>query len=62
MPNPAHVVHAKEVGTALTACGVSAASWHRFWGVSFLAVGDLRRCPRCLEVVLERTPGRRSSA
>ena len=50
-PNPAHLVHAKEIGTVLTACGVSAASWPRFWNTPFLAVGDLRRCPRCVDVV-----------
>jgi hypothetical protein len=60
-PNPAHVVHAKEVGTVLTACGIQASSWHRFWGVSFLQDIGLRRCPSCLEEVLATTSSRRST-
>ena len=51
-PASDNVVHAKEIGTVLTACGQWTATWHRFWDVPFLAVRDLRRCPDCLDVVL----------
>jgi hypothetical protein len=52
VPDPQRVVHAKQLGTVLVACGRWAVTWHRFWDVEFGAVANVRRCPDCLDVVL----------
>ena len=51
-PDEEHLVHAKEIGTVLTACGTWAATWPKFWDVSFLDAGGLRRCPDCLDALI----------
>lgn len=52
---PASLVHAKQMGTTLTACGIYAFSWHRLWEVPFTS-GVRNRCRRCIRVVT--TPSR----
>jgi hypothetical protein len=49
-PAPGRPSHAKEAGTALTACGLPASTWHRFWDVSFTRPGP-EHCPACAEVL-----------
>jgi hypothetical protein len=52
-PGPSGVVHAKEMGTRLTACGLDASSWTKYWELVF----DPRApeaCPRCVAVAGEQ--------
>ena len=50
---PVGLVHAKRVGTIVTACGLVATSWTKFLGMSFTSVlpRDCVLCAPCLEVV-----------
>jgi hypothetical protein len=48
VPRPQGVVHAKEMGTNLTACGLVTASMHRFWDLPF-PVEKPTSCPDCRE-------------
>ncbi len=42
---PTSVVHAKEMGTPLTACGLRADSWFKFWDEPF----DTNSHEKCLD-------------
>lgn len=42
--------HLKENGSAVTACGQSAVTWHVFWGRSVDPV-DVAACPECIRRV-----------
>jgi hypothetical protein len=50
--------HAKQVGTAVTVCGLSATSWRTLWEVRFVPAKLRGACPACLALVDE---GRRSA-
>lgn len=53
-------VHAKEMGTTLTACGRRADGWLRMW--EFAIPTDERAvCPRCLEIASSNPRARGSS-
>jgi hypothetical protein len=42
-----HFVHAKEMGSSTTVCGVSAATWETLWDVPFSVQGLQAACPTC---------------
>lgn len=49
---PASTAHAKQMGTPLTACGLTATSWHRLWELPFGAgSGTYWLCPTCVGLV-----------
>ncbi|KRB76083.1 hypothetical protein ASE01_13710 [Nocardioides sp. Root190] len=54
---PSAVVHAKEMGTATTACGLWSYSWRKMLDLPFpLPVGaapGAKSCPACLAKVIE---------
>ncbi len=54
---PTSVVHAKEMGTRHTLCGLLCDSWVKFWGQPFEEVGG-DRCPQCLALVAKAKGGR----
>jgi hypothetical protein len=41
------LVHAKEPGTAVTACGLPTSSWTTLWGVPFTLGALQGACPEC---------------
>jgi hypothetical protein len=45
------LVHAKELGTNATACGLQTGSWATRWDVAFVSGRLLGACARCREVV-----------
>ena len=47
------VMHAKEMGTLQTACGVPALTWAKLWDQPFETVRG-ERCPRCVAILVER--------
>lgn len=51
---PSSTVHAKEMGTLSTACGIRCESWPKWWGQSFPPGRDYDCCPRCREIVTYR--------
>ena len=46
----AFLVHAKQLGTTASACGLNTAAWVKHW-VAFEKVGPGRACLACREVV-----------
>ena len=42
-----HFVHAKEMGSPTTVCGVPATAWETLWDVPFSAQGLQAACPTC---------------
>jgi hypothetical protein len=52
---PAFNVHAKEMGTLLTACGVNAGAFIKFYDVSFLPIPE-EACQDCVGVVTRSLP------
>lgn len=61
--SPSQLVHAKEMGTLLTACGQISTSWFKYWEQPFVP-GAPGRCSKCQMVVtdsglLPRKPVRR---
>ena len=44
---PVSLVHAKEMGTSTTLCGLDCSSWERFWEHPFPAT-QTESCPRCV--------------
>lgn len=54
-------IHAKEVGTALTACGRHATTWHKHW-TPFETSPPARRCQHCAAVVIEAGPAVRDNS
>jgi hypothetical protein len=42
-----HFVHAKEMGSATTVCGVSATTWETLWDVPFSVQALQAACPTC---------------
>lgn len=48
-----HFVHAKEMGSLLTACGVSAGSWETLWDAPFFPQGLQAACPTCRTRVID---------
>ena len=48
-----HFVHAKEMGTASTVCGVAATTWETLWDVPFSVQGLQAACPRCRQRVVD---------
>jgi hypothetical protein len=60
---PLGVVHAKCMGTTMTACGMSSSSWKKFWDHPFDAVvrPGATVCPACVgQVRSEVGPGQSS--
>lgn len=51
---PFSLMHAKEVGTHLTACGQRCESWMKWYDLRF-AAGGRSMCPECSRVVNEAT-------
>lgn len=51
---PTSEIHAKEVGTVRTVCGLYAFSWVRFWDMPF-GTGRFPRCERCEALLQERS-------
>jgi hypothetical protein len=46
LSRPASLVHAKRMGTIVTACGLPTTSWRKFYDLPFpVATGD--NCPAC---------------
>lgn len=43
-------VHAKEMGTTQTACGLDATSWQKLWGQRF-STSATEACQQCVRVV-----------
>lgn len=61
--SPSRLIHAKEMGTLLTACGLISTSWFKYWEQPFVP-GAPGRCSKCQIVVtdsglLPRKPIRR---
>lgn len=52
---PTSLVHAKEMGTTMTACGQSAVTWVKLWAQSFNTVSG-ERCRDCWLVVSHLAP------
>lgn len=48
---PYGVIHARESGSGLTACGKYAVGWRIFWELRFRTT-DARACPKCIEAVI----------
>lgn len=48
-------IHAKEVGTLTTACGLATLSWHKHWA-PFKTIGRANRYPDCIRVVTADRP------
>ena len=46
-----HFVHAKEMGSATTVCGVAATTWETLWDVPFSVQGLQAACPACRQRV-----------
>lgn len=46
----AHIVHAKKLGTNLTACGLDSGSWYRYWQ-PFLKACFGRACDQCYQAI-----------
>ena len=42
-----HFVHAKEMGSSTTVCGVAATTWETLWDVPFSVQGLQAACPTC---------------
>lgn len=55
---PASLIHAKRMGSMLTACGTPATTWPRFFGLAFPAVGGVV-CRDCLNAVRTSEGARR---
>jgi hypothetical protein len=48
----ASAVHAKQMGTLLTACGLCTSSWVKLWDVPFSrSIGAA--CSKCIEIVAD---------
>lgn len=54
---PNSIAHAKTMGTSLTACGLSAASWIKIWDMRFIDCNH-ERCSRCLDAVFAEETAR----
>lgn len=51
---PTSKIHAKEMGTLVTACGIRCESWPKWWDQPFPLDLDSDSCLRCREIVLHR--------
>jgi hypothetical protein len=49
---PGAPAHAKEMGTTLTACGLDASTWMKFWYLDFHTQAGVTRCPACTAIVV----------
>lgn len=47
---PTSRIHAKEMGTLATACGIRCESWPKWWDQSFPPDPEQDSCPRCREI------------
>ena len=53
------MVHAKQMGTLVTACGIATSSWTKLWDVPFSRSSG-RACPECVEIVAAHASWRAS--
>jgi hypothetical protein len=51
---PTSTIHAKEMGTLTTACGIRCESWPKWWDQSFPLGPGQDCCSRCSDIALHR--------